>query len=93
MGVARSSYYAEPEAKPRDESTVAEIHAIAADCSSRSATSRPPRPRNATTPNWRPAPWRRRTQMKLPPGKPERFRAQSTCTIEFAHFLIYQPMQ
>ncbi len=28
MGVARSSYYAEPEAKPRDEAIVAEIRAI-----------------------------------------------------------------
>jgi transposase InsO family protein len=28
MGVARSSYYAEPEAKPRDEEIIAEIRAI-----------------------------------------------------------------
>jgi hypothetical protein len=45
-----------------------------AGCSSPSATSRPQRPRNATTPNWSPAPWRRRTQTKQPPGNPARFK-------------------
>lgn len=41
--------------------------------SSPSATSHPPKLRPASTSNWRPAPRRRRTQTKQPPGNPVRF--------------------
>ena len=41
--------------------------------SSPSATSHPPRLRPASTPNWRPTPWRRRTKRTSLRGNPVRF--------------------